>query len=185
MTLPCLKRDNGLASLAMLQVDLRELARGPVDTQAELAADDPLFEGLALGLAGPVRVGGRLQATGEGRFYWHGSLATRIGRDCRRCLQPVTVPVTADFGALFAQGIEADEDAESYALPANATEVDLRPAVREELVLAVPEFVVCRPECRGLCPRCGKDLNAGQCDCPPEPEERWRALADLKAKLRD
>ena len=38
----------------MLQVDLRELARGPVGTQAELAADDPLFEGLGLGLAGPV-----------------------------------------------------------------------------------------------------------------------------------
>jgi hypothetical protein len=67
----------------MLQVDLRDLARGPVDTQAKVAADDPMFEGLGLPLAGPVTVGGRLQATGEGRFYWHGTLQAVAGRRCR------------------------------------------------------------------------------------------------------
>ena len=60
----------------MLQIDLRELALGPVETAAELAKDDPLLAGLEVGLAEPVRVGGRLQATGEERFYWHGTLDT-------------------------------------------------------------------------------------------------------------
>src|SRR5207253_8358719 len=58
----------------MLQVDLRELSGGPATTQAELGAADPLFEGLGLVLAGPVRVTGRLHAAGEGRFYWQASL---------------------------------------------------------------------------------------------------------------
>lgn len=167
----------------MLQYDLRELTEGPVETQAEVAADDPLFAGLDIALAGPVRVGGRLQATGEGRFYWHGSLRTVVAGECRRCLVPVTVPVQADFGALFAQ--DALDDPDAYPLPPHATAVDLRPAVREELVLAAPGFVECREDCRGLCPRCGKDLNAGPCGCGPAADPRWRALADLKGKLRD
>jgi DUF177 domain-containing protein len=169
----------------MLQVDLRELSRGPVDTQAEVAPTDPMFEGLDLSLAGPVVVGGRLQATGEGRYYWHGTLRAVVQAECRRCLVPVTVPVGAEIGALFSRESDALDDPEAYGLPAHATDVDLRPAVREELVLAVPRYVVCREECRGLCPHCGKDLNAGPCGCVPEADLRWRALADLKGKLRD
>ncbi len=168
----------------MLRIDLRELQRGPVDTQAEVAPDDVLFQGLGFALAGPVRVGGRLQATGEGRFYWHGTLAALIATECRRCLTPVNAPVSADIGALFSQDALTADDPEAYALLPNAMEVDLRPAVREELTLAVPAWVVCREDCRGLCPCCGKDLNAGPCGCDPTPDVRWQALADLKTKLR-
>lgn len=169
----------------MLQFDLRELARGPVETQAEVAAADPLFAGLGIALAGPVRVEGRLQATGEGRFYWHGRLRAVVAGECRRCLAPVSVPVTAEIGALFTQDEAAVDDPDAYPLPPHATEVDLRPAVREELALAAPQFVECREDCRGLCPRCGKDLNAGPCGCGPAADPRWQALADLKGKLRD
>jgi uncharacterized protein len=170
----------------MLQVDLRELARGPVETRAELAGDDPLFEGLEVVLAEPVRVGGRLQAAGEGRFYWRGTLATRVTGECRRCLAPVAVPVTADIDALFSRDPDGPEDPNTYPLARDVTEIDLRPAVREELLLAVPQWVVCRDECRGLCPRCGRDLNAGPCGCPPAPlNGRWLALAALRDKLRD
>ena len=169
----------------MLQIDLRELQRGPVDTQADVAPDDALFHGLGFTLARPVRVGGRLQATGEGRFYWHGTLAAEIATECRRCLTPVTAPITADIGALFTQDDEAADDPDAYTLAPNAMEIDLRPAVREELVLAVPAFVECRVDCRGLCPQCGRDLNAGPCGCDPTSDPRWRALADLKSKLRE
>jgi DUF177 domain-containing protein len=169
----------------MLQIDLRELFQGPVETQAEVAPTDPMFAGLELALAGPVIVGGRLQATGEERFYWHGTVRAVLTGECRRCLIPVAVPVSAEVGALFTSEADALEDPEAYGLPAHATEIDLRPAVREELVLAAPRYVVCREDCRGLCPQCGKDLNAGPCGCAPEPDPRWRALADLKGKLRE
>ena len=168
----------------MLQIDLRELQRGPVDTQAEVAPDDVLFQGLGFTLAGPLRVGGRLQATGEGRYYWHGTLAVQVATQCRRCLIPVNAPVSADIGVLFSQDDLVADDPDAYAVPANAVDVDLRPAVREELALAVPAWVVCREDCRGLCPRCGKDLNAGPCGCDPTPDVRWQSLADLKTKLR-
>ena len=169
----------------MLRFDLRELAQGPVETQAELGPKDPLFDRLSVTLAEPVRVGGRLQGTGENRYYWHGTLHTAVAGECRRCLTPVTIPVAVDVGALFTRDADAAEDPDAYRLMAHDTEVDLRPAVREELALAVPQFLVCREECRGLCPQCGRDLNAGPCGCARAPDPRWRALANLKGKLRD
>jgi uncharacterized protein len=169
----------------MLRVDLRELAHGPVLTRAELGQADPLFEGLDVALGGPVAVDGRLQATGEGRFYWHGALRTVVAGQCRRCLAPLAVPVSAEVGALFTHDPEALEDPDSYPLAPDATEVDLGPAVREELLLAVPRYAVCSDECRGLCPRCGQDLNAGPCGCAPPADARWQALESLKDKLRN
>jgi uncharacterized protein len=169
----------------MLRVDLRELALGPVATRGELERADPRLEGLDVALGAPVVVGGRLQATGEGRFYWHGTLTTAVAGECRRCLAPVTVPVSADIGALFTQDPEAQEDPDSYPLVPDATEVDLVPAIREELILAVPRYVLCREDCRGLCPRCGEDLNAGPCGCAPAVDPRWQALESLKGKLHD
>jgi uncharacterized protein len=172
----------------MLEIDLRELVRGPVETRADLTGDDPLFAGLGIAVAEPVQVRGRLQAAGEGRFYWTGSLRTVVGRVCRRCLVPVAVPVTVDIGALFSLEPDADDDPNTYAVPPDARVIDVRPAVREELILAVPEYVVCRDDCRGLCPRCGKDLNAGACCCPPAPpavDGRWQGLAALRNTLPD
>lgn len=170
----------------MLQVDLRELARGPVDTGGQLAADDPLFAGLTVALAEPVVVTGRLHAAGDGRFYWGGTLATRVVGECRRCLAPVAEPVVAQIAALFSRDPDVLEDPNSYPLAADATEIDLRPAVREELLLAAPQWLVCRDDCRGLCPHCGKDLNAGPCGCAPEPGAgRWQPFAVLKGKLPD
>src|SRR6266850_6909092 len=109
----------------MLRVDLRELARGPVDTRGEIGQDDPLLEGLDIALGGPVVVIGRLQATGEGRFYWHGTVRTVVTGECRRCLTPVAAEVVADADALFAQERAAPEDPDSYPLAPDATEVDL------------------------------------------------------------
>jgi len=169
----------------MLKIDLRELDQGPVETPAELAVGDPVFEGLDVALGAPVRVRGRLQATGEGRFYWHGNLQTMVVGECRRCLVPVTTEVAAEIGALFSQDQDARDDPEAYPMARDATHIDLAPAVREELVLSVPKFLLCREDCRGLCPRCGKDLNAGPCDCPPATDSRWRGLEALKGKLRD
>jgi uncharacterized protein len=168
----------------MLRVDLRELARGPVETRGELGPADPLLEGLDVALGAPVVVTGRLQPTGEGRFYWHGTLKTVVTGECRRCLTPVTAPVTADADALFTQDSEAQEDPDAYPLAPDATEIDLAPAVRQEVLLAVPRFLQCREDCRGLCPRCGQDLNAGPCGCAPTADPRWQALESLKGKLR-
>jgi len=169
----------------MLRVDLRELARGgAVETVGELKQDDPALDGTEIRLLEPVAVRGRIQPIGEGRFYWHGTAQTVVAGDCRRCLTPVATPVKLEIGALFSQDQDALDDPDAYAVAPDATEIDVTPAVREELVLAAPSFVECREDCKGLCPQCGKDLNAGPCDCTPATDFRWQPLKALKDKLR-
>lgn len=168
----------------MLRVDLRELALGPVETRGELAQDDPALEGTDIAFKGPVVVGGRLQSIGEGRFYWQGTARTVVRGECRRCLTPVTTPLSLEIGALFTQDPEALDDPDSYPVAPDGTEIDVTPAVREELVLAAPQYVSCREDCKGLCPQCGKDLNAGPCGCAPATAAVWQPLRALKDKLR-
>ena len=170
----------------MLQVDLRELARGPVETRGELPVADPAFAGLEFPPSDPVRVSGRLQPVGEGRFFWEATLRTRLVGECRRCLTPVAADVVVKVTALFSQEAGVADDPETYEVAPDATAVDLTPAVREELFLSIPRYLECREDCRGLCPRCGKDLNAGPCGCAPDAvDPRWQALAALKDKFRD
>jgi uncharacterized protein len=95
----------------------------------------------------------------------------------------VTVPVTAEIGALFSQETDAEDDPDCYPVSPDASVIDLIPAVREELALTAPDFLLCREDCSGLCPRCGRDLNTGPCTCPPDTDPRWAGLAGLKDKL--
>ena len=169
----------------MLRVDLRELAReGAVETRGELAQDDPEWDGSDLSLKEPVVVGGRLQSIGEGRFYWQGTATTVVQSDCRRCLTSVATPLSLEIGALFTQDPEGFDDPDTYAVAADATEIDVTPAVREELLLAAPRYALCREDCKGWCPQCGQDLNTASCGCAPATDARWQPLKALKDKLR-
>jgi uncharacterized protein len=130
-----------------------------------LGSDDPALEGLGFALAGPVEVTGRLQATeGEG-FLWRGAIRATVTGECRRCLGPVTQEIDDRVDVLFSSDPDLADDPSVYALPPNPAVIDLAQAVREELALRASAFPLCREECRGLCPRCGADLNAGPCGC--------------------
>lgn len=164
----------------MLRIDLAAVREGPVETAAKLAAGDPLVVGADVALASPLVVSGRLSTAGEGRYYWQARLETVIQAECRRCLAPVRVPVAQSLGLLFVDEDEAGEGDDCYVVPRRATALDLSEAVREELILAVPQFVECRADCRGLCPRCGADLNLGPCNCEREVDPRWAELTKLR-----
>lgn len=168
----------------MFQVNLRALSDGPVRTDGALALTDEHLTGVALPLAEPVAVRGRLMESGPGRYFWDARLTTRVRATCRRCLAPVTVPVDQTVKVLLNEG-EDPEDPDAYAVRAGAAELDLGDIIREELILAVPDYLVCRDDCRGLCATCGADLNQGPCDCRPEPDPRWAVLEQLKGRPDD
>jgi len=149
----------------MLRVDLRELQRGPVETNGDLQPDDPVFEGLGLTLLGPVRVEGRLQATGDHDYFWRGRVRGAVELHCRRCLADIEHALDAPIDVLISGDPEAEDNPDVYPLPPTAAAIELGPVVREEVALAVPMYVLCREECAGLCPTCGADLNAGPCGC--------------------
>ena len=159
----------------MLVVEIADARRGPVRVVGKLSASDPALKN-GVGLAGPVQVTGVVTSTGDDRFYWRGGLVAPMEFDCRRCLTSVRADIEASVEALFTDDPDALDDPSVYPLDQRSTGIDLRTAVREELILAAPAFPLCREDCRGLCPQCGKDLNEGSCNCTPEPDTRWGPL---------
>lgn len=162
----------------MLSFDLRTLDAHAVQVDAVLAGDDPVWEPDDPRPVDGVRVHGRLSSAGTGRFYFSGQFEGQVSTECRRCLAPSSAPVAEEAAFVFAEADdeEVDDDPDVYQLDPKTRELDLRPAVREQWLLAVPAFVECRPDCAGLCPTCGADLNAGPCACQPAADPRWDAL---------
>jgi uncharacterized metal-binding protein YceD (DUF177 family) len=60
--------------------------------------------------------------------------------------------------------------------------VDLTEDIRESMILAFPHYPVCNPECKGLCPQCGVNLNNAPCSCQPPADDRWAGLDGLNLK---
>jgi uncharacterized metal-binding protein YceD (DUF177 family) len=169
----------------MLYFDIRAIESQAQGVQGTLPPDDPIWEADDALPQDAVGVDGRLSAAGSGRYYFTGRLAGSVVVACRRCLIDVPASVSDEFSALFAQpGLdEADED-DVYPLAANARTLDLRSAVREAWLLAVPAFVTCRPTCLGLCPTCGVDRNEVACGCGAgRSDARWDALRALRGDV--
>jgi uncharacterized protein len=78
------------------------------------------------------------------------------------------------------QALSLDEETREEVRVFTGEEIDLRDAVEEALILALPMKVLCRPDCQGLCPRCGRELEEGPCECPEEEiNERWAEFRKL------
>ncbi len=103
---------------------------------------------------------------------------------CDRCLAPFEREVTGEFNVLFvSDGTSVPEDLpddELRVIPSESMVIELDEDVRQCATLAVPVKLVCREECLGLCPTCGKNLNDGQCGCENEDTDpRWEPLKKL------
>ncbi len=168
----------------MLQVDLGAFDRGPVDVSGSIASDDPLFDDIDFALTGPVQVSGRLLSASLGRFYWKGSIATDVNATCRRCLASNARRIDAQVNLVFTEDQDTDDPSE-YVVPEKTDVLDLSEAIREELILAVAAYVLCREDCKGLCASCGTDLNTISCDCRPPSDRRWAALEKSKTKVSE
>ncbi len=166
----------------MLSFDLRSLEVQAATVDGVLASDDAVWLSDDSRPLDGVHVTGRLSAAGPGRFYFSGRFDGTATDTCRRCLTDVQIPIAEEVHLLFADaGTEgSDDDPDVYVIDARAHSLDLRPAIREEWLLAVPPLVVCREDCRGLCPRCGADLNQGACNCAPATDPRWDALRSIQ-----
>jgi uncharacterized protein len=152
----------------MLVFDLRALASTAAQVHDVLPTDDPVWLETDARPTDGVQVTGRLSAAGEGRFYFSGQLSGIAHGECRRCLTEVTVPVSEPAQLIFVEkGADDLDDPDVFLFDPRANSLDLRPAIREQWLVAAPAFVQCRDECRGLCPTCGADLNAGTCACEP------------------
>lgn len=120
-----------------------------------------------------------------------GEFAGDFEANCARCIEPVPQHVGNAFDLLY-RPLGSDRRRDEVAISEAETEIgyyqgegmELTDSVREQVLLAAPVKVVCSPDCKGLCPVCGKNLNESSCNCAPKiVDPRWDALKELKKDL--
>src|SRR5687767_12320090 len=167
----------------MLSFDKRAVETKAAVVDDVLAADDSVWQTGDAVPAGPLKVTGRLSAAGSGRFYWHGKVEGDMVIPCRRCLTDAKVHVQDESHVIFAEpGSDETDDPDVQVLDERSNIIDLRAMLREQWLLNVHGYAVCRDDCKGICPTCGKDLNEGACDCPATRDARWDALRKVQTK---
>lgn len=142
-----------------------------------------MWHGLEVAFADPVHIVLRASLAGSGEIVVRGRVEAGLRQECRRCLKPVPGVLREELTLVFAPGdADSDEDdGDVRRFRDDAAEMDLTDPVREDLILAIDPYVVCDPDCRGLCPRCGADRNTETCSCTEEVNDpRWDALRALK-----
>jgi uncharacterized protein len=178
--------------------ELKNLGLHPIDFKEEFAPGT-IDLGPEVRQCTPLRSSGRAQLVEEheGRhktiddIRLQGDLSTRLELACARCLDPLEQDVARKFDLLYRPlGTEAGK--EEISITAVEAEVSyyqgdgllLEDALREQVLLALPLRAICREDCKGLCPHCGKNLNAEQCSCAePHEDLRWSALKEIRDKL--
>lgn len=121
-----------------------------------------------------------------------GSLETRMRVLCARCLEPVEQAIEATFDLLF-RPQEADQDNADRSISASETEIGyyegdgllLEDVLREQILLALPAKILCKEDCRGLCPECGRNRNTDPCDCVARSADpRWSSLTEIRGRVK-
>jgi uncharacterized protein len=163
------------------------LAPGAIDLGADVEQKSPLQ---AAGTAELIRENrGARKVIEDIRVV--GSFSTLVEVRCARCLEAVENKLAESFDLLYRpQGVDARGDDAS--IGEAETEIGyyrgegllLEDVLKEQVLLALPVKQVCRPDCQGLCPHCGRNRNAESCDCAATmPDPRWSALGDIRKKL--
>jgi uncharacterized protein len=121
-------------------------------------------------------------------FTLSGAVRWQVAGECYRCLAPASQELEVPLQLVIQRRQTSAEeqravadDGEVALCDPGAPVFDLRPLVRETVLVESPVRVSCREDCKGLCPHCGGDLNQGACSCTAEPvDSRWAALKDVR-----
>ena len=169
-----------------MRIELENLEGGKGDFAHVYQPDDlnPVDERIRL--TQPATVSGKVRLAGNEVFV-NGHVETRAQVECDRCLQSVETPVNTDFALEYMTGSEYESggtaeltEAEMSVSVFDGEAIDVDEIVKEQIVLTVPTRMLCREDCKGICPECGADRNRGDCNCTTNDiDPRWAALKNL------
>jgi uncharacterized protein len=175
-----------------MKVNVAPLLKQPVGAQADYdvheAPIDPRGENAGLLEAGATTIDADILATHTNPgAYLEGEARANVALQCSRCLKPIEAPVATNFAEQYyattdvLSGEKRHDDAPPDAKKIGSDfRIDLTPLLREELILATPLAPLCRPDCRGLCEVCGRDLNLEPHEHENGVDERWGKLKELR-----
>jgi len=168
-------------------LDVKELAVHKIRFQQSYAPGTVDYHTTDFQQVDPLLVHGTAELV-EGQIRITGDLHTRLEFLCARCIEPVREEISREFD-LYYQPMQDISREEEVRLKLDDTEIGffegeglfLADVLAEQILLAIPMKVICRSDCRGLCPHCGANLNSDECRCETHAADpRLAPLARLK-----
>ena len=140
-----------------------------------------LCYGVSYPVSEPVLAEGNVRNT-AGVLVMQGSIATTIHGICDRCASEFHRKVAFPIDVVLVTKLESEENEDEWVFPLEGDSADLDDIVRTVFVLNLDSKLLCKEDCKGLCPKCGKNLNDGPCNCRKELDPRFAALKQLLEK---
>ena len=129
----------------------------------------------------PVQISGTVRNTAD-VLMMKGLITTRLHGTCDRCAADFERDVEIPVDVVLVEELSSEDSEDEWVFPLEAESADLDEIARTVFVLNLDSKLLCKPDCQGLCCRCGKNLNDGPCGCQKELDPRFAALRQLLDK---
>jgi uncharacterized protein len=164
-----------------MYINVAQLLKEPVGSKRNYKVDE------LIGEEGKNNVRGKVTLIHTNRSVLvQGSMTASVRDVCNRCLETVDFSVNFTIEDEYlpsidiASGLPLSTNPDSFTLDKNHA-LDLSEILNQYMISAIPMKLLCRPDCAGLCPACGHNLNEGSCSCPSQTKDpRWSKLVKLK-----
>ncbi len=150
----------------------------PFSTSVDLS---DLCYGVSYPVSEPVLAEGAVRNT-AGVLVMTGSIRTTIHGTCDRCAEDFDREINFPIDVVLVTELANEENEDEWVFPLEGDSADLDDIVRTVFVLNLDSKLLCKEDCRGLCHRCGRNLNDGPCNCQKELDPRFAALKQLLEK---
>ena len=150
----------------------------PFSTSVDLS---DLRYGICNPVSEPVLAQGVIRNT-AGVLVMTGQISTTIHGICDRCVTPFDREILFPIDVVLVTELANEENEDEWVFPLEGDSADLDDIVRTVFVLNLDSKLLCKEDCKGLCHRCGKNLNDGPCNCQKELDPRFAALKQLLEK---
>jgi uncharacterized protein len=173
-----------------MRYKIRDIGEAGIDVCVDVSeawlASEFADAAVTLSQAG-VRLEGRIEPVGDG-YLLRGNLRGVLTVSCARCLEPAPVAIDSPMAISFVEKGEDDEEdpdeAQDDVVKFEHGVLDVGGPIRDEILLAVPMSAICREDCAGICPSCGRNRNLTPCDCEKRAIDTSKLGALAKIKLQ-
>jgi len=178
-----MSKEKGSSSMIF---NVAQLMKSPVGTSVESDIDEDNAQlDETLKITSPLVGHARMRRVNQGLLV-DGWLDLTLEQTCDRCLKRIEQPMHVTFEERFYPTVDVltgtplppIEEDDVFPIDEHH-QVNLTEVLRQSVLLAVPMVTLCNPDCAGLCPQCGHDLNLGPCKCKPEVDTRLNVLKTL------
>ena len=166
-----------------MRLDLSSIMDRPgesIDFSVSVDLSDLVY-GVSQPVSEPVVASGTVRNT-AGVLMMTGSIGTTIHGTCDRCANDFDREIEFPIDVVLVTELSNEENEDEWVFPLEGDSADLDDIVRTVFVLNLDSKLLCKEDCKGLCHRCGKNLNDGPCNCQKELDPRFAALKQLLEK---